>query len=140
VLPRRSSESGSIAVARMRARRTGRHRSPAIHLEPEDGLAGGERNGRHVGGHIDGLSLTQKAEPAGAIRTQIRAWLEADPALSAASVLQRLKSADPSRFTEKSLRTVQKAVKAWRIEIAGQIIRNGDWLECAPVSQCPQLQ
>lgn len=30
---------------------------------------------------------------------QIRAWLEADPALSAASVLQRLMSADPSRFT-----------------------------------------
>ncbi|WP_373415108.1 hypothetical protein [Ensifer aridi] len=37
---------------------------------------------------------------------QIRAWLEADPALSAASVLQRLMSADPSRLTERSLRTV----------------------------------
>ncbi|MDK1390155.1 hypothetical protein QN224_33310 [Sinorhizobium sp. 8-89] len=59
---------------------------------------------------------------------QIRAWLEADPAISAASVLQRLMSADPSRFTKKSLRTVQMAVKAWRIEMAGQIILDGDWL------------
>ncbi|MCA1493604.1 hypothetical protein I6F11_22060 [Ensifer sp. NBAIM29] len=65
---------------------------------------------------------------------QIRAWLKADPALSAASVLQRLMSADPSRFTEKSLRTVQMAVKAWRMEIAGQIILNGDWMKSAPVS------
>ena len=65
---------------------------------------------------------------------QIRAWLEADPALSAASVLQRLMSADPSRFTQKSLRTVQMAVKAWRIETAGQIILNGDWMKRAPLS------
>ncbi|WP_223843488.1 hypothetical protein [Sinorhizobium fredii] len=65
---------------------------------------------------------------------QIRAWLEADPALSAAAVLQRLVSADPSRFTKKALRTVQMAVKAWRMEIAGQIILDGDWMKRAPVS------
>jgi hypothetical protein len=33
---------------------------------------------------------------------QIRAWLEADPAVSAASVLERLMSADPSRFTRRA--------------------------------------
>ncbi|MCA1371756.1 hypothetical protein I6F15_31360 [Bradyrhizobium sp. BRP14] len=65
---------------------------------------------------------------------QIRAWLEADPALSAASVLERLMSADPSRFTERSLRTVQMAVKAWRMETAGQIILDGDWMKRAPLS------
>ncbi|APG93350.1 transposase (plasmid) [Sinorhizobium americanum] len=65
---------------------------------------------------------------------QIRAWLEVDPALSATLVLQRLISADPSRFTEKSLRTVQMAVKAWRMEIAGQIILDGDWMKRAPFS------
>lgn len=65
---------------------------------------------------------------------QIRAWLEADPALSAAAVLQRLVSADPSRFTKKALRTVQMAVKAWRIETAGQIILDGDWMKRAPLS------
>jgi hypothetical protein len=60
---------------------------------------------------------------------QIRAWLEADPTLSAAAVLQRLMRADPPRFTKKSARTVQIAVKAWRAEITGQMILNGDWMK-----------
>ena len=65
---------------------------------------------------------------------QIRAWLEAEPALSAAMVLQRLISIDPSRFTRKSLRTVQMAAKAWRMEIAQQTILDGDWMKRAPIS------
>ncbi|APG86941.1 transposase (plasmid) [Sinorhizobium americanum CCGM7] len=56
------------------------------------------------------------------------------PGVSAASVLERLKSAHPSRFTKKSLRTVQMAVKAWRIETAGQILLDGDWMKRAPLS------
>ncbi|GGC16472.1 hypothetical protein GCM10011494_39170 [Novosphingobium endophyticum] len=65
---------------------------------------------------------------------QIRAWIEADPTLSAAAVLQRLMSADPSRFTKKNERTVQIAVKAWRAEITGQIILNGDWMKDFAIS------
>ncbi|MQX96114.1 hypothetical protein GHK03_07870 [Sinorhizobium medicae] len=42
----------------------------------------------------------------------------AKPTLSAAVVLQRLMNADQTRFTNKSLRTVQIAVKAWRQESA----------------------
>lgn len=57
--------------------------------------------------------------------------LTADVALSAASILQYLMSADPSLFTKKSLRTVQMAVKASRVEM---IILNGDWMKCAPAS------
>ncbi|RVH90978.1 hypothetical protein CN153_21940 [Sinorhizobium meliloti] len=30
--------------------------------------------------------------------------------------------------------TVQMAVEAWRMEIAGQILINGDWMKCASVS------
>ena len=65
---------------------------------------------------------------------QIRAWIEADPTTSAAAVLQRLMNADPSRFTKKSERTVQIAVKAWRAEITGQIILNGDWMKSVAMS------
>lgn len=65
---------------------------------------------------------------------QIRAWIEADPTLSAATVLQRLMSVDPSRFTKKSERTVQIAVKAWRAEITGQIILNGGWMKGFAIS------
>lgn len=42
---------------------------------------------------------------------RIGTWLEAEPTLSAVTVLQRLMGADPSRFTKKSLRTVQLAVR-----------------------------
>ncbi|WP_198351133.1 hypothetical protein [Flavisphingomonas formosensis] len=65
---------------------------------------------------------------------QIRAWLEADPAMSAAEILQRLMSADPSRFTKKNERLAQKAVKAWRAEIIGQIILGGEWMKSAAIS------
>lgn len=60
---------------------------------------------------------------------QIKAWLEEEPALSAASVLQRLTKIDPSRFKEKNLRMVQRLVKAWRMEMAGLIILDGGWIE-----------
>lgn len=59
---------------------------------------------------------------------RIRAWLEAEPTVT---VLQRLTSADPSRFTKKSLRTVQLAVKAWRVETAERIILDGAWMNRA---------
>ncbi|WP_292601599.1 hypothetical protein [Mesorhizobium sp.] len=65
---------------------------------------------------------------------QILAWLEAEPTLSAALVLQRLMNIDQTRFTTKSLRTVQIAVKAWREETAVEII-NGDWRAISPLLQ-----
>jgi hypothetical protein len=65
---------------------------------------------------------------------QIRTWLEAEPDLSAAMVLQRLMSANPARFTRRSLRTVQLAVKAWREETASRIILNGDWITVVAAS------
>ncbi len=65
---------------------------------------------------------------------QIRVWLEADPTISAAAVLERLMNTDPSRFTLKSARTVQKAVKVWRAEITGQIILGGDWMKSLATS------
>jgi len=63
----------------------------------------------------------------GPYEAQIRSWLEAEPTLSAAVVLQRLMNVDQTRFTNKSLRTVQMAVKAWRQESALENL-NGDWI------------
>jgi hypothetical protein len=65
---------------------------------------------------------------------QIRAWLEAEPAIPAATVLQRLMGADPLRFRTKSLRMVQRVVKAWRAEVMGRIILDGDWIKRVPTS------
>jgi hypothetical protein len=65
---------------------------------------------------------------------QIREWLEAEPALPAATVLQRLMAGHPTRFTEKHLRTVQRAVKAWRTQAARKIILEGGWMMDAAAS------
>ena len=65
---------------------------------------------------------------------QIRAWLEAEPAIPAATVLERLMAADPSRFRKKSLRMVQRLVKAWRADLMGRIILDGDWIKRVPAS------
>jgi hypothetical protein len=56
------------------------------------------------------------------VRDQIRAWLDREPAISALDILRRLEAAHPERFTEKHLRTVQRAVKAWRAQQARRII------------------
>ncbi len=66
---------------------------------------------------------------------QIKAWLEAEPAIPAATVLQRLMDADPSRFRTRSLRMVQRVVKAWRADVMGRIILDGDWIKRMPT--CP---
>lgn len=41
---------------------------------------------------------------------------------------------DPARFREKNLRMVQRLVKAWRMEMAGLLILNGDWIKSLPSS------
>jgi hypothetical protein len=66
-----------------------------------------------------------------AYEAQIWAWLEAEPRLSAAIVLKRLVNIDQKRFTDKSLRRVQMAVKAWRKATVAEII-NGDWMAISP--------
>jgi hypothetical protein len=56
------------------------------------------------------------------VQEQIRAWLDREPALSAVAVLTRLKSTRPEQFTDRHVRTVQRAVKAWRGHQARRII------------------
>ncbi|WP_018240403.1 DDE-type integrase/transposase/recombinase [Ensifer sp. BR816] len=66
--------------------------------------------------------------------TLIKDWLKEDPTLSAAAVLQRLTEIAPARFKEKNIRMVQRLVKTWRMEMAGLIILDGDWIKRVPVS------
>lgn len=56
------------------------------------------------------------------VHDQILAWLNREPATSAASILARLKVAYPERFTDNHLRTLQRAVKVWRGQQARRII------------------
>jgi len=58
---------------------------------------------------------------------QIRAWLEAAPALSAIETLRRLTALAPGVFTERHLRTVRRAVRGWRTTKARSLILEGAW-------------
>lgn len=50
------------------------------------------------------------------------AWLSEEPGVPASTILVRIKAQHPDRFTDKHLRTVQRAVKQWRAEQARRII------------------
>jgi hypothetical protein len=63
----------------------------------------------------------------GPYEDQIRAWLEAAPALTAIDILRRLAVIAPDGFRETHLRTVQPAVKAWRTTKARSLILEGGW-------------
>jgi hypothetical protein len=60
-----------------------------------------------------------------ALRERIHGWLEAEPGLSSYDVLSRLTALAPDRFKDGQLRTVQRAVKAWRAKAAREIILTG---------------
>jgi hypothetical protein len=66
--------------------------------------------------------VPKRASMLDAVRDQIRAWIDSEPGISALEVLSRLKAAQPETFTDKHLRTVQRAVKAWRGQQARRII------------------
>ena len=56
------------------------------------------------------------------VRDQMLAWLDREPAISGAAILERLKAAHPERFTDSHLRTIQRALKVWRGQQARRII------------------
>jgi hypothetical protein len=56
------------------------------------------------------------------VQDRIRAWLDGEPTISALEVMRRLKLTQPDRFGDRHLRTVQRAVKAWRGQQARRII------------------
>ena len=58
-------------------------------------------------------------------RAEIKAWLEAQPEMTAVAVLARLRERHPERFADVHLRTTQRLVKAWRAEQAKRMIRLG---------------
>jgi hypothetical protein len=70
------------------------------------------------------------------VKDQILTWLDREPAISALEIMRRLTSAHPERFADRHLRTVQRAVKAWRGQQARRIILEGAILlgvgVCAP--------
>ena len=73
-----------------------------------------------------------------AVRDQLLAWLEAQPALTAAAALERLRELHPDRFTAGHLRTVQRFMKGRRLAMAREVLlgplppRSGLVLDASP--------
>ena len=57
-----------------------------------------------------------------AVRDQLLAWLEAQPALSAVDALERLRDLHPDRFRADHLRTVQRFMKVRRGTMAREVL------------------
>jgi hypothetical protein len=56
------------------------------------------------------------------VQDQLRLWLDEQPDVTATEVLVRLEAMYPDRFTDKHLRTIQRAVKHGRAQAARRII------------------
>jgi hypothetical protein len=57
-----------------------------------------------------------------AVRDQLLAWLEGQPALTAVAALERLRGLHPDRFTADHLRTVQRFMKVRRLTMAREVL------------------
>jgi hypothetical protein len=82
----------------------------------------GERRATHRRPYRRRKPVPKRPSMLDAFHDQIRAWLDREPGLTAVAVLTRLKSTCPEQFTDCHLRTVQRAVKAWRGHQAHRII------------------
>ncbi|WP_162584600.1 hypothetical protein [Variovorax sp. RA8] len=52
-----------------------------------------------------------------AYENQVRNWLQRHPGMTAVEILKRLRELAPTgTFTDKQLRTVQRALSAWRAD------------------------
>ena len=49
-------------------------------------------------------------------------WLQDDPDASAVTLLNRLRAADPDRFSRAHLRTLQRRVQQWRSIMANKLV------------------
>ena len=53
---------------------------------------------------------------------ELRRWAEAEPALTARQLLQRLQAQYPGSYPDSQLRTLQRRLKIWRGQIAHELI------------------
>jgi hypothetical protein len=82
----------------------------------------GEQRPTHKRAYRRRKPVPKRGSMLDAVREEIHGWLEVEPGLSAKDVLARLRGQIPERFKATQLRTVQRAVKAWRANSAREII------------------
>jgi hypothetical protein len=63
-----------------------------------------------------------RVDPLAAVAALLRSWLDKEPTLQATDLLARLQVEFPDRYPAKLLRTMQRRVRAWRREIAHELV------------------
>ena len=63
-----------------------------------------------------------RKDPLESVRCDVLLWLEKDPDTNAKDLLARLRKAQPGRFGDAQLRTLQRRVKDWRGVMAKKLV------------------
>jgi hypothetical protein len=64
----------------------------------------------------------RRPDPLVTVTTLVRDWFEAEPWRTSRELFERLQQAQPGVFPDGQLRTLQRRVKAWRSELAHQMV------------------
>lgn len=98
----------------------------------------GERRPTHRRPYRRRKPIPKRPSMLGDVQEHILPGLTTNPAISALEVLSRLKAAHSERFIDSHLRTLQRAVKAWRTHQARRIILQSAIV--VPAGMCDPLQ
>ena len=84
----------------------------------------------------------RRPDPFVTVTASLRQWFEAEPWRTTRELFERLQQAHPGSFPEGQLRTLQRRVKAWRHELAQQIVLGvnapGEAARQTPVLRSPE--
>jgi hypothetical protein len=64
----------------------------------------------------------RRPDPLVTVTALLREWFEAEPWRTSRELFERLQQEHPGRFPDGQLRTLQRRVKAWRYELAQQMV------------------
>ena len=88
----------------------------------------GEQRATHRRPYHRRKPLPKRSRMLDAYETQVREWLKVEPGITAVDALKRLQDVSQNgTFTDKHLRTVQRALEAWRGEAIRQWIDQCRW-------------
>ncbi|MBB5696642.1 hypothetical protein FHS87_004716 [Roseomonas pecuniae] len=68
----------------------------------------------------------RRPDPFVVVTAQLRDWFRAEPWRTSRELLERLRAEVPGTYPETLLRTLQRRLKAWRAELARQMVFGGD--------------
>ena len=80
-----------------------------------------------------------RKDPFDGVWGDVLVWLQAEPDATGKALMARLQSANPDRFTEAQLRTMQRRVKQWRGIMAKKLVYAGTDEPSAASTGLPEM-